>query len=82
MVAVAIALYASTDSGATWAFENIIATGGWSNGYSYPATEDTYHENDPVWEPYLMVYNGQIVTLGEDFSIQYDDLLPGLGYPP
>jgi hypothetical protein len=62
----AIALYASTDSGATWTFENIIATGGWSNGYSYPATEDTHHENDPVWEPYLMVYNNQLVAYYSD----------------
>ncbi|HTR90567.1 MAG TPA: RICIN domain-containing protein [Trebonia sp.] len=63
---VAIALYASTDSGATWTFENIIATGGWSNGYNYPAAEDTYHENDPVWEPYLMAYGGQIVCYYSD----------------
>jgi hypothetical protein len=62
----AIALYASTDSGATWTFENIIATGTWSNGHSYPATEDTYHENDPVWEPYLMVYNNQLVAYYSD----------------
>ncbi|MBR7838981.1 RICIN domain-containing protein [Actinospica durhamensis] len=62
----AIALYASTDSGATWSFVNIIATGGWSNGYSYPATEDTYHENDPVWEPYLMVYDNELVCYYSD----------------
>ena len=62
----AIALYASTDSGATWTLENIIATGTWSNGYSYPATENTYHENDPVWEPYLMVYNNQLVAYYSD----------------
>ena len=62
----AIALYASTNSGATWTFENIIATGTWSNGDSYPATEDTHHENDPVWEPYLMVYNNQLVAYYSD----------------
>ena len=62
----AIALYASTDNGATWSFENIIATGGWSNGYNYPATEDTYHENDPVWEPYLMVYDNELVCYYSD----------------
>ncbi len=44
-----------------WSFVNIIATGGWSNGYSYPATEDTSHENDPVWELYLMVYDNELV---------------------
>jgi hypothetical protein len=62
----AIALYASTDSGATWNVVNIITTGTWSNGLSYPATENTYHQNDPVWEPYLMVYNNQLVAYYSD----------------
>lgn len=62
----AIALYASTDNGATWSFENIIATGSWSNGYNYPATENTYKQNDPVWEPYLMVYNNELVAYYSD----------------
>lgn len=62
----AIALYASTDSGSTWNVVNIIATGSWSNGLNYPATENTYHQNDPVWEPYLMVYNNQLVTYYSD----------------
>jgi hypothetical protein len=62
----AIALYASTDNGADWTFENIIATGTWSNGLSYPATEDTHHENDPVWEPYLMVYDNELVAYYSD----------------
>ena len=62
----AIALYASTNDGSSWTFENIIATGSWSNGYNYPATEDTYKQNDPVWEPYLMVYNGQLVCYYSD----------------
>ncbi|MEY9968829.1 hypothetical protein ABIA33_006916 [Streptacidiphilus sp. MAP12-16] len=62
----AIALYASTDSGATWNIVNIITTGTWSNGLSYPATENTYHQNDPVWEPYLMVYNNQLVAYYSD----------------
>ena len=62
----AIALYASTDNGATWSVVNIIATGSWSNGYSYPATEDTYKQNDPVWEPYLMVYDNELVCYYSD----------------
>jgi hypothetical protein len=62
----AIALYASTDSGATWNVVNIITTGTWSNGLNYPATENTYHQNDPVWEPYLMVYNNQLVAYYSD----------------
>jgi hypothetical protein len=62
----AIALYASSDSGSTWNIVNIIATGSWSNGLNYPASENTSHQNDPVWEPYLMVYNGQLVAYYSD----------------
>ena len=62
----AIALYASTDSGSTWSVVNIITTGSWSNGVNYPATENTHHQNDPVWEPYLMVYNNQLVAYYSD----------------
>lgn len=62
----AIALYASTNDGSSWSIVNIIATGGWSNGAGYPATEDTYKQNDPVWEPYLMVYNNQLVCYYSD----------------
>jgi hypothetical protein len=62
----AIALYASTDSGSTWNVVNIIATGSWSNGANYPAAENTYHQNDPVWEPYLMVYDNQLVCYYSD----------------
>jgi len=62
----AIALYSSTDSGATWNVVNIITTGSWSNGLHYPATENTYHQNDPVWEPYLLVYNNQLVAYYSD----------------
>ncbi|WP_406118074.1 RICIN domain-containing protein [Streptomyces sp. NBC_00989] len=62
----AIALYSSTDSGATWNVVNVITTGSWSNGANYPATANTYHQNDPVWEPYLMVYNNQLVAYYSD----------------
>ncbi|WP_262057507.1 RICIN domain-containing protein [Streptomyces sp. STR69] len=62
----AIALYSSTDSGATWNVVNVITTGSWSNGVNYPATENTSHQNDPVWEPYLMVYNNQLVAYYSD----------------
>lgn len=62
----AIALYSSTDSGATWNVVNVITTGSWSNGANYPATANTYHQNDPVWEPYLMAYNNQLVAYYSD----------------
>ena len=62
----AIALYSSTDSGSTWNILNIITAGSWSNGANHPATENTYHQNDPVWEPYLMVYNNQLIAYYSD----------------
>ena len=62
----AIALYASTNDGSTWMLENVIAVGAWSNGLHYPATEDTYHENDPVWEPYLMAYGNELICYYSD----------------
>lgn len=49
----AIALYASIDQGATWSINSIIATG-------------PNQAQDPVWEPYLMMYNGQLITYYSD----------------
>ncbi|GAA1002048.1 RICIN domain-containing protein [Subtercola frigoramans] len=65
---VAIALYADTSgSGSSWQFLNIIATGGWEGSYgSLHANENTYAQNDPVWEPYLMVYNSQLIAYYSD----------------
>jgi hypothetical protein len=67
----AIALYSSTDDGANWSFVNIITTGGWQGGSAGAIGVDvsaanTHHEIDPVWEPYLMAYNGQIVAYYSD----------------
>jgi len=62
----AIALYSSTDSGSTWNVVNVITTGSWSNGANYPAAANTSHQNDPVWEPFLMVYNNQLVAYYSD----------------
>jgi hypothetical protein len=51
---VSIALYASTDDGATWSFENIIAAGGWQGGGgSNRSAANTNRQQDPVWEPHL-----------------------------
>lgn len=68
---VAIALYSSTDDGADWSFDNVIATGGWQGGSAGAvgqniATANTYRQVDPVWEPYLMAYNGQLVAYYSD----------------
>lgn len=50
---IAIALYSSTDNGATWSVNSIIATG-------------PNQAHDPVWEPYLMMYQGQLVAYYSD----------------
>ncbi|MFJ8028301.1 RICIN domain-containing protein [Streptomyces sp. NPDC096311] len=67
----AIALYSSTDEGATWKVVNVIATGGWQGGSAGAigqniATANTHRQVDPVWEPYLMVYQGQLVCYYSD----------------
>lgn len=68
---VALALYAS-DDGKDWNFLDIVAEGGWQGSYGGPfATENTYHQNDPVWEPFLMVYEGQLVCYYSDEN-EYD----------
>ncbi|NYD25098.1 hypothetical protein BJ968_004707 [Kineococcus aurantiacus] len=68
---VAIALYSSTDGGATWSFQNIVTTGGWQGGSAGAigqniAKANTSAQVDPVWEPYLLVYNNQLVAYYSD----------------
>ncbi|WP_405512798.1 RICIN domain-containing protein [Streptomyces canus] len=67
----AIALYSSTDDGATWKIENVVATGGWQGGSAGAigqniAAANTNQQVDPVWEPYLMVYKGKLVCYYSD----------------
>ncbi|WP_329265874.1 RICIN domain-containing protein [Streptomyces sp. NBC_01478] len=67
----AIALYSSTDQGTSWKVVNVIATGGWQGGSAGAigrnvATANTHQQVDPVWEPYLMVYKGQLVCYYSD----------------
>ncbi|MFB8137040.1 RICIN domain-containing protein [Streptomyces mirabilis] len=67
----AIALYSSTDEGASWKVVNVIATGGWQGGSAGAigqniAAANTHQQVDPVWEPYLMVYQGQLVCYYSD----------------
>ncbi|MCX4766947.1 RICIN domain-containing protein [Streptomyces sp. NBC_01275] len=67
----AIALYSSTDDGATWKVENVVATGGWQGGSAGAvgqniAAANTNHQVDPIWEPYLMVYKGKLVCYYSD----------------
>ncbi|MER5200121.1 RICIN domain-containing protein [Streptomyces sp. NPDC002755] len=67
----AIALYSSTDDGATWKVENVVATGGWQGGSAGAvgqniAAANTHRQVDPVWEPYLMVHKGKLVCYYSD----------------
>jgi hypothetical protein len=67
----ASALFSSTDQGVTWNMVNIVTTGGWQGGSAGAsgknvAQANTHKEVDPVWEPYLMVYNGQLVCYYSD----------------
>ncbi|KAG5979055.1 hypothetical protein E4U55_005620 [Claviceps digitariae] len=52
-----IDLYASRDSGRTWSFVSSIAHG----GRAFPNNGET-----PVWEPFLMVYNNQLICYYSD----------------
>jgi Ricin-type beta-trefoil lectin domain-like len=85
---VAIALYSSTTDGASWNFLNIITTGGWQGGSAGAigvdvSTANTAGQVDPVWEPYLMVYDGQLVAYYSDeggylgYNASTGVLLPG-----
>jgi hypothetical protein len=68
---VAIALYASTDEGASWTVDSIIATGGWQGGSAGAignriAAANTTAQVDPVWEPHLLVHDGQLIAFYSD----------------
>ncbi|MDC2956846.1 RICIN domain-containing protein [Streptomyces gilvifuscus] len=67
----AIALYSSTNDGASWNIVNVIATGGWQGGSAGAigqniANANTNKQVDPLWEPYLMVYKGKLVCYYSD----------------
>jgi hypothetical protein len=67
----AIALYSSTNDGASWNIVNVIATGGWQGGSAGAvgqniANANTNKQVDPLWEPYLMAYKGKLVVYYSD----------------
>ncbi|MCL8025314.1 RICIN domain-containing protein [Nocardioides bruguierae] len=77
---VGIALFASTDEGASWDFVNVVAAGGWQGGSAGAtgqniADANTHAQVDPVWEPYLMVRDGVLVAY-------YSDENDYVGYDP
>ncbi|MCG7523150.1 RICIN domain-containing protein [Streptomyces sp. OfavH-34-F] len=65
---VSIALYASTDDGANWSFENIIAAGGWQggDGDAGRSAANTGKQQDPVWEPHLFARDGKLIAYYSD----------------
>ena len=67
----AIALFASTDDGADWNVLGIVTEGGWQGGSARAggviiSSENVHRQVDPVWEPYLMVYDGRLVCYYSD----------------
>ncbi|MET8077823.1 RICIN domain-containing protein [Streptomyces sp. NPDC005303] len=81
----AIALYSSTDEGRTWKVVNVIATGGWQGGSAGAVGQNisaanTNKQVDPLWEPYLMVYSGQLVCFYSDEN-DYLGVDPTTGAP-
>ncbi|EKD19185.1 uncharacterized protein L3040_009373 [Drepanopeziza brunnea f. sp. 'multigermtubi'] len=54
-----IDIYASTDDGSSWSFVSSVASG----GKAKPTNGET-----PVWEPFLMVYENQLVIYYSDQS--------------
>ena len=67
---VALALYASTDDGATWSFKNVIEAGGWQGGSAGAvgrvSAANTEAQVDPIWEPHLLAHNGKLIAYYSD----------------
>lgn len=80
----AIALYSSTDEGATWAFSSIIATGGWQGGSAgrigRTAAANTSAQVDPLWEPHLVAREGKLIAYYSDEN-DYLGFDPATGIP-
>ncbi|MFD0663462.1 RICIN domain-containing protein [Thermocatellispora tengchongensis] len=80
----ALALYSSTDQGATWSFVNIIATGGWQGGSAGAigrvSRANTYAQVDPLWEPHLIARGNRLVAYYSDEN-DYLGFDPATGVP-
>ncbi|MGW5665617.1 RICIN domain-containing protein [Streptomyces sp. NPDC003758] len=81
----AIALYSSTDQGVSWKVVNVVATGGRQGGSAGAigrnvSEANTYKQVDPLWEPYLMVYEGRLVCYYSDEN-DYTGFDPVTGAP-
>ena len=67
----ALVLFSSTDGGVNWDVENIVSEAGWQGGSASRtgqniAAENVHRQVDPIWEPYLMVYEDQLVAYYSD----------------
>lgn len=81
----AIALYSSTDQGSSWKVVNVVSTAGWQGGSAGAigqniAAANKYQQVDPLWEPYLMVYQGKLVCYYSDEN-DYTSFDPVTGVP-
>ena len=81
----AIALYSSTDQGSSWKVVNVVSTAGWQGGSAGAvgqniAAANKYQQVDPLWEPYLMVYQGKLVCYYSDEN-DYTGFDPVTGVP-
>lgn len=82
---VSIALYASNDEGGSWRFVNMIARGGWQGGSAGAggvniAADNTTRQQDPLWEPHLLVRDNQLVAYYSDEN-DYTGYSPATGVP-
>ncbi len=76
---VSVALYSSTDQGASWSFEDIVAEGGWQGGSAgrpwIHSDANVDDQQDPLWEPHVDVVDGELV-------VWYSDENDYVGYDP
>lgn len=82
---IALALYSSTDEGASWKFENIVTKGGWQGGSAgnigVAISEANEHSQiDPIWEPYLLAHDGELIAYYSDEN-DYMGVDPASGEP-
>ena len=80
-----IALFASTDNAESFEFVNMIAVTGWQGGAAGAAGQNVadvnpYRQNDPLWEPFFMVYDGKLVCYYSDEN-EYKGFDPVTGIP-
>ena len=79
----AIALYSSSraSDGEDWNFVRIVDIGGWQADYGNKfSSENTFRQQDPVWEPFILAYEGQLIVYYTDEK-DYTSFDPETGVP-